>query len=76
MSMICECGAKTSIVDTRLIEPQVTRRRHRCCGCGARFTTRERIEQERAANLALTQEEIYELLRLQGKVFASLGDIK
>ena len=76
MSMVCSCGRKTSIVDSRLVEPQVVRRRHHC-SCGAAFTTRERVENTRGTGkMIITQTEIETLQRIQAKILAVAGQTK
>jgi transcriptional repressor NrdR len=36
---------ETKVIDSRLAEPSVIRRRRECLACGRRFTTHERVEQ-------------------------------
>ena len=68
MTMTCTCGARMHCVDTRNIEPQVVRRRHKC---GFKFTTRERVEVD-GADVAgvLTDTERLILRQLVDKVLA------
>lgn len=53
--MLCECGAKTQVIDSRVEARHGVYRRRRCPDCGRRFSTRE-VEITAAEVLAARQE--------------------
>lgn len=75
--MKCDCGAETKCLDTRQVSAQVVRRRHWCPTCGAKFTTRERIERahnQRSAIINAT--ELETLNRLFAKAMNVVEGVK
>lgn len=52
-----QCGSKTRVVDSRLVEG-VCRRRRACPVCGYRFTTKERVVVGEEAEVATRMERI------------------
>ena len=76
--MYCDCGSRTSCIDTRYMGDQTVKRRHACHSCGARFTTVEKPKVTKGTHRKspLTMAESETLQRLMDKLMViATGEI-
>ena len=66
-----DCGGKTQVIDSRLVDGRVRRRRH-CLDCNARVTTTERVGDVVQETEALRQK-LAQFVRLADEIMRMFG---
>ena len=66
-----DCGGKTQVIDTRLVDGRMRRRRH-CLDCNARVTTTERVGDMVQETEALRQK-LAQFVRLADEIMKMFG---